>query len=320
MLANIDKKLSESVEEDLTTKANLKRRQAIIASSLASLVNRRENIRNRKHLQNEIGQIETQLVQWDSRLHMTEAVRSVISRGISESCSTQALFNKIVNADTPTIHQAYNNLVCVQCQANLAVSSSDSKLVCQRCGLCTNVEPEHPTETIAISSYNDSGYNKYLVQFHPHTKNPPRPVLSLLFYELSKVHMMLDLKINPVAIAQILRKNDCSQWVYMSQRICKLLTAKKIPCLSDHLIYCLVFRYKQIHTVLAEITSSSKAYLTFEYLTCQFLFMEQLPELAHCFNIYNKSRLVQRKANSILILCCDQLKKIQQSPLNWEVP
>ena len=155
-------------------------------------------------------------------------------------------------------------------------SSVDATRICQRCG---RVKYSEYRESCPLL-FNENRYNKaeeykkYLIQFHVSAINPPHTLLSLIYTELWKVHMMLNNKIKLTTLTRILKMHGHYAWVAMTHRISKLLLAEKIPGFSDEVVDRLCYRFKQ---------SKQTDNYTYDYLTRFFLILENLPEEAQCF-------------------------------------
>lgn len=211
--------------------------------------------------------------------------------------------------------------VCPSCNTHLVTKTQESVLSCPKCG---------HTEYVIQSNteYSDGGekhnhyergplYQKYLMQFHEDAPDPPQEVIDTVYRHLSKVHIMLSTKVKPTPIAQILRDEKLQQWAQFSVRIAKYINSEPIPSLSGELIGRLVSRFNKITQAFA-ITKMKKRkkIMNFEFLTKQFLFMENRPDLAEWFCCH-KTRLVLKQADSRLARCSKLLTS--GGGMKWDV-
>lgn len=205
---------------------------------------------------------------------------------------------------------------CETCEIDQMHCVEESLLICPRCGNTNITVLSNDDDKIdgcdrgKTTPYERSPlYKKYLLQFHENAPNPPSNVISIIYKHLFKVHMMLSTKVKPTPIAQILRSENLQQWAPYSVRISKIINKEKIACLPNELVEKLVNRFEQITKAFDNTKlKQRKKIMNFEFLTKQFLFMENRPDLAQTFCCH-KTRNVLNQADDRLYKCSQNLKK-----------
>jgi hypothetical protein len=212
---------------------------------------------------------------------------------------------------------------CKQCQVQYKFSSQDCKLVCPKCGGCEDLiycssDFVDTIEPKASSPYLRAPlYRKYLMQFHEEAPEIPLNVIEVVYRQLSKVHMMLTTKVKPTPIAAILRDEKLQKWTSFSQKIAKMINNEPISAFSQALIDRLVKRFEKITPAFNKTKDAKrKKIMNFEFLTRQFLYMDNLPHLAENFACH-KTRLVLNQADNRLLKCSKKLQEIDE--WNWDV-
>ena len=323
------KKQSNSLVADKPNQLlSLKNELLALKSSYEQSPNDRDNIRHRLHMEAQVLATQAEITRIEEDRHLeefVERVHPIVESTVGDHIVKQQkhalfvnLFHSSSSAPTFLPHQ-----LCFRCQSALTVSAVECKDICVVCGLARDFlycSADYLDEefTKSIDYERAPLYKKYLLQFHEQAANPPYPVMSLLYQELSKVHMMIKSKIKPTPIAQILRNYGFHAWSHMAQRVCKLLNAEVLPSLSEELIHRLLARFDKVsQTFTLVVKESRKKILNFEYLTHQFLTMENRPDLANCFSLH-RTREVLRNADKTLSLCCAVILRSNTTE-NWNM-
>ena len=209
--------------------------------------------------------------------------------------------------------------ICKKCNVDFINLSEESMNICPSCGhnehhlFCKSdfIESEDGRK----QTYERSPlYRKYLMQFHEDAIDPPTDVLEKIYKQLSKIHIMLPSKVKPTPIIQILRDEGLTKWVPFSIRIVKKINQEPIAKLSDELIDRLVLRFQKITKAFTFTKNKNrKKILNFEFLTKQFLLMENRADISEWFGVH-KTRQVLFNADKRLQECC---KIINDDTLNW---
>lgn len=212
---------------------------------------------------------------------------------------------------------------CAICQKEKIICVEESLLMCTECGV-TNFTVVSNNEERAENTDRSKGtpyeraplYRKYLMQFHENAPDPPQEVIETIYKHLFKVHMMLSTKVKPTPIAQILRAEKLQRWAPYSVRISKVINKDHIVALTQELIDKLVYRFEKITKAFDKTKlNQRKKIMNFEFLTKQFLLMEDEPELARWFCCH-KTRNVLNQADSRLYKC---KKNLQADNLDWSI-
>jgi hypothetical protein len=214
--------------------------------------------------------------------------------------------------------------ICSKCNKEYVLVSQESILMCPTCGdsehlLYCNSDFIENNDAKNNNPYERGPlYRKYLMQFHVNAPVPPVDVINIVYKHLSKVHIMLSTKVKPTPIAQILREEKLQRWTPYAVRIAKFINKEHIVKLSQFLIDTLVSRF-DILTLAFTATKlkKRKKIMNFEFLTKQFLFMEDEPELAQHFSCH-KTRLVLKQADVRLVKCSKVIKR-KEKTRNWDV-
>ena len=325
----VKKHSAKLLEEKSERMATLKKQVVELAAAQKRLIGRKR-IREKKHLSSQMAGLEHQITQIESDRHLEEFVE--LARPLVEEKNAanhlikqqqQALFVNIFQSEL-SVPTFLAHETCIKCQSSLTISATECKQICGACGTTKTYlycSADYINDEINKTTGYERAplYKKYLEQFHEATLDPPSSVLSLLYKELSKVHMMIRTKIKPTPISQILRLHGMHCWSHMSQRICKILNAEMVPKLSSGLIGSLVNRFSKVNESFAGVVSETrKKILNFEYLTRQFLMMEDRLDLADCFSLH-KTKEVLRNADKTLAMCCDMLIQEGYSAESWKM-
>lgn len=273
-------------------------------------------IRERRHVESEIkalhGKLE-HLVRDINLEEFIEQVRPILNHKQDTNTKTNqqrnALFVNLFHYEN-SAPSFLDQETCHNCKGSLLISGSDSMAICSACGEsnpflhCSADYMEH--ESSKVVEYERTPlYRRYLTQFHKDAENPSYDILSVVYNELSTIHMMLSCKVKPTPVTQIMRKYSHHKWAHMAQRLCKFINSEKIPMLSSELIDKLVCRFNKISDAFLETSKQQnrKKIMNFEYLTRNFLKMEGMQSDADCFGLH-KSRSVVDNADQILGKCC----------------
>ena len=212
---------------------------------------------------------------------------------------------------------------CEACNMEYVMVESESVLTCPTCGESDKLVSCNSDFIEKRNSQTDNPYErgpmyrKYIMQFHKDAPNPPKEVMAVIYKHLSKVHIMLSIKVKPTPIAQILRQEKLQKWVPYAVRITKLINQEPIVSLTQELIDRLVFRFNRITQVFAVTkVENRKKIMNFEFLTKQFLQMEGLMKLAEWFQCH-KTRDVLKEADTRLFRCSQKLENTDD--LNWQI-
>ena len=212
--------------------------------------------------------------------------------------------------------------ICSNCNKELVIVSNESVVTCPSCGdsehlIYCNSDFIENTEFKTVPYERGPLYKKYLMQFHENAPVPPIDVINIVYKHLSKVHMMLSTKVKPTPIAQILREEKLQKWTPFAVRIAKYINKEHIVSLSQELIDRLVLRFEKVtHVFKVTKLKHRKKIMNFEFLTKQFLDMENRPDLAEWFSCH-KTRLVLKQADSRLLRCSKHLS--ESDDLDWNM-
>ena len=227
----------------------------------------------------------------------------------NHQCNTEVYVNKTLE-------------ICIICKSKL-FKTCESMLTCKSCGN-SRIILDHGIDFINDKYINGSNmlynrstlYRKYLMQFHENTQNPPDEVINKIYIHLSKVHMISKYKIRPTPITNILRKEKMQKWVPFANRIAKYMNGEFVVKLDSTLIKVLITRFNKITKVFSEYKMKDrKKIMNFEFLTKQFLLMENRSDLAQWFSCH-KTKNVLNYADLNLRKCCDILTDTDD--MNWE--
>ena len=314
-------KLYHNKEQELRKKEN-----AIVKlKSKLSKLSGRTCIRESKSIYHKIGKLESEIEYIQNDKHIME---------FSERITP--LLNLQVNNTTLEQHQKnihFTNLFfqdsiapsfveinkCNKCATTMSFFTQDHTLMCDKCG---NTEYETrlgwdimEQDPFSKHTYNRTPlYRKYLEQFRDDTINPPDHVFQVVINELSKTQMMVSSKVRPTPVTQILRKYGLQKWCFMAVRITKTINKEPIITIPRALIDRLVNRFKEISTLFANYSVQRKKILNFEYLTKQFLLMENEHELSESYHLH-KTKDVLAAADHSLYKYCKQLSAT--STMKW---
>ena len=246
---------------------------------LSKIATRRCELRQKKHLNHQLTSTTHQIKLLENKTTGKNwpEFRSLADDTYSKQLQRQTIISNLLQPITsPTF---LSNQVCSFCLGEMTESVELCILLCQRCGTCQRSEyllDQLPAQASEYRYSKSKEYQKYLNQFHIDALNPPYSLISLLYRELSKVHMMLNQKIKPIIIANVLKKHGQYVWLPMVHRIYQLVMAIRVPAFSDSLIGRLCCRFNGL-------TEADKLPFTYENLTSYFLVLENLPEEASCF-------------------------------------
>lgn len=210
---------------------------------------------------------------------------------------------------------------CTFCNTEYVTLTQESVNMCPKCGNSEHViycnSDFIQNEDFKNNPYERGPlYRKYLMQFHESIPDLPDDVINIVYRNLSKVHIMLSSRVKPTPICQILRQEGLQKWAPMAVRIAKIINCEPIVKLSSELIDRLVLRFNKIAQAFSLTKKKErKKIMNFEFLTKQFLIMENRPDLSEWYNLH-KTRTVLFSADTRFEKCC---KAMKNDELNWNI-
>lgn len=268
-------------------------------------VNPREGIRARMARERECLALRSEIARLESKEDLKEFVDRV--RPLAAKLRDAKALKQMTFVDQQQLNKLYHNVfrneaeedsslhfvesdACSSCGQPYVFKSQESMMVCDRCGnACYVMDSTNDyvdKKPVKTSSYTRApNYKKYLLQFHEKTQDPPQEVINTILTHLNKVHVMLPCKYKCTPIAQILRDQKMHKWSHHAVRISKIITGQPVVKLSDEVIERLLYRFNRMMNAFHHSNGNKKKkkIMNFEFLTKQFLYMENLGHLAACF-------------------------------------
>jgi predicted RNA-binding Zn-ribbon protein involved in translation (DUF1610 family) len=184
-----------------------------------------------------------------------------------------------------------NRDVCISCGASLFVVSSESTTVCKKCGRTTlelihaSHRPEggteHSPDPACSSGYDRLAlYHKYLLQFTG--PPPPHHVLASVYSTLATSNHTMEPFRAPV-VAKVLKELGFEKLAPSSVRISRILNGEPEILLDYGTIEKLKIRSSNSSFLFDGVTNRKNSH-NFEFLTRNFLFSENMNDLAEKFN------------------------------------
>lgn len=197
-------------------------------------------------------------------------------------CGNVAMFNSVT-------HMA----ICKTCYSMwpvLTVTEDTSNDVIVFRNIPKNVTSSGNSDAPDYTYERTPMYKKYLHQFAIDAPPIPAHVMSLLYKQLSTIHLLTSLKCRPTPVSNILRSNNQQKWVGHAIRISKVFNGEPVPLLSKDIIDKLVRRFD----VIVKCANMFDGKLpSFEFLTHVFLRAENQNHLAQSFEIHKTSSVLK---------------------------
>ena len=284
----------------------------------------RDTIHQRRDNRRRLEQLRTELGELQSDRPFTEFVERLgpLLKNIDQSSQAKKVIFLNLFHEAKVSPCFIDKETCKACRKEFLFNVRESMLVCPGCGAANtliycktdyneNVEQnKNPYERSPL-------YRKYLMQFHEDANPVPPDVINAVYKHLSKVHIMLTSKVKPTPIAQILREEGLQKWTPFAVRITKIINKEHIVALPQDLIDRLVERFDKISQAFTSCKAKErKKIMNFEFLTKQFLHMEQRHDLAEWFCCH-KTRKVLQQADVRLLKCSRELDSTDT--VNWDV-
>jgi len=325
---NVKRKTIKLKKQKLDTLAKLHKELRQLESA-NKLLKGRCNIHELKDNQKQICKIQAEIqfnLEDKAFEEFVELVTPLLGENTTASClekqQKHTVFLNVFHKDK-AIPCFVERELCANCNKEFVLVSQESIVVCPECG-----DSEHLIycnsdfiENVDVKSNQyERGplYRRYLMQFHENAPVPPPDVINIVYKQLSKVHIMLSTKVKPTPIAQILRDEKLQKWTPYSVRIAKYINNEPIVSLPQDLLERLVMRFEKITKVFTVTKQKHrKKIMNFEFLTKQFLHMENRPDLAEWFACH-KTRLVLKQADTRLRRCSKQLEETDKE-FKWNV-
>ena len=241
-----------------------------------------------------------------------------------ETSQRQVIYNKIVQCQYAPVYLSHAH--CHLCKTGLQRNLSRSVRVCPTCQMTTQTMKDSIIPIPQLRSkrtivYNRcSLYRKYIMQFHANAPAIPRHLLDILHQKLFNVHILTSAKCRPTPIANILRQTQNTQWVSHAVRISRLMNKCRPILFTQSIIDRLVQRCEIINeynaTQLPEDCKSK--FLNFDFITKQFLLMDEHKSLAVLFTAHKTKKVLERAENRLRCLC-DTLNATNTFQMPWFV-
>jgi hypothetical protein len=323
----IEKEMNQRTNQRLIEKKNLESRAETLRLELEVVWGCRLGIRRRLQALYALGQVEAQIQKFRSGFSppylkiASDPLKLNHKDSLRLSQQKHIIFDSVFRPDT-CIATFMTDKTCSVCKIPLSNLPSESVHVCTRCGSTSDyihcdtdyIEGDIPDRSVI---YNRTPlYRKYLSQFHEGVKNPPLTVLDILRMELSKNYCLAGAVIRPTPIIAILKRNKIQNWSWMVGRITRILNGEQVLSLSSRLIQKLVDRFDKINklTTTQDGVKDQKKILNFEFLTKQFLLMENEHIISENYHLH-KTRSVLCKADTRFRKLCDILQR--DDDRNW---
>lgn len=301
----------------------LAKERSEIKSKLGHIAETRENFHERQDLLLELARIDEEDTFYNSDKHVEEFVELVqpllkpptVSNKEQRSIIHHNIFNH--DNDVPSFVEKES---CEVCHTDFLVRPSDSMLICPKCGKSETViyyAPEYIDQTENKHNQYERGplYRKYISQFHVDAPEIPLEVIRTIKKHMTKIHMLLPGKVKQTPVMDILRNENYRKWVPSAVRIARHINGEVEIKFDQDLIDRLVYRFNKITSVFdAAKMQNRKKIMNFEFLTHQFLYMENRSDLAEWFSCL-KTRKVLKQAEIRFKRCCMILQKTDE--LNW---
>lgn len=159
-----------------------------------------------------------------------------------------------------------------------------------------------------------SSYSRFIEQFGEHQPDIPDEVMSVIYNDLSTVHLMSSVRCRPTPIATILRNHGYLKWVPFANVISRQFNGQECPRLSASLLQKLRARFELISSITTEQQRKS---LSVDLVTSICLRAEGYPELAQMFSLI-KTRHVASVNSERVRAIIEQAKKLNSS-IDWDL-
>jgi hypothetical protein len=264
----------------------------------------------RKHLMSQLENDRNQIVKnsFGRKRARLEYVIPNISRPQSDETSiiTRSLLNLPPTFDHNISKESYT---CSECNKLLIVDNIESTSICRSCGLTfANIDFLEP-EGIRIKKkdieYERAPlYSKYLQQFSSFVMGQvPQEILETIFNQLYASHLLNRQRIKPTPIISMLKTNKLNDYVPFAYKISKIMNREEMVYLSDEIIQKLNRRFVVLTSLFKNTVQETGKFLSFEFLTRQFLLMEGEKSLANNFSIHKTKQVLLRAEQRLEKYC-----------------
>ena len=305
-------------------------------------------LNKRKHPISEIDDIFVSRKNKVNRLRWCEVKHTYIQREtdkwqqkrvqlVRKTSSTASLvyLHKITNPDpTTTVMFSHNSDTCSSCNEPLLFDHIQYNNICPTCHRVTRVliaSEDFSTDILVFKAQTEINissikpaiknikinrtplYRRYLYQFSKDLPEIPKEVFTLIYLNLSSVHILSSARSKHTPISSIMRNNGMTQYIHQSVRISKLFNGQKIPEMNDVLLDKLVRRFD----IICQACANGYKLLPFEMITHILLNMENEHDMADCFSLAS-SKQVLRKSYSRLEDIVNVCEKIDPT-ISWKI-
>lgn len=201
-----------------------------------------------------------------------------------------------------------NGSACLVCKGAMMMDTRQTIRTCTKCAIVSfrledSLVPTQAKKAVRLGYYNRCTlYRKYIEQFYEQAPPIPQVVISTICRELFNVHIMCTNKCRPTPVANILRMTNNSQWVSYAVKITRLINNDPPVVFSGDLINRLHLRCSILSSLDNEDGLKCK-FMNFEFLTKQFLCMENELQLAQAFHAHKTPEVLHRAENRLADYC-----------------
>ena len=220
---------------------------------------------------------------------------------------------------------------CPKCNVDYVSITRQCMVRCPKCHK-TMIDYRSPTETMgdlmrrppivvdskAEPTVDSSLFRKFLTQYAEDQPEIPEAIIALMVREHFKIHMYSNDKVSNTVVVNTLRDNNCSDYIFMSQRIMKVLQNEPVPVYSHDLINRMVNRYNVIIPIFRSTKNGRKKSPNFTCVTRAFLTLEGEEEEARKLR-YHKTRSVMISSMQMIRKLCEFAAKLHPNE-NWTLP
>ena len=225
------------------------------------------------------------------------------------------------------LHNVRTQNYCVDCCKPKLIDVFESTSICKQCGVVEvhmdiSEFDEYKDRRRSTIAYDRTPlYLKYLQQFSNAGQLPiPQAALDTVQLAYFKNDVLLRHKIRPTPVIQILKDAGLGRHAAFAYRICKLMNQETTAQLTRDIIDALVHRFTLLtsafRTLATEIETKGK-FMNFEFITRQFLYMQNLPELAHHFSLHKTKNVLYRAEQRMEQYCLSL--SITYPTMRWQV-
>ena len=241
------------------------------------------------------------------------------------------LINKNPNIINPmSYNNKLNNIECIQCNnKNQVIYENNATIICTNCGNIRNIESinfisnnNHTSkDRKRVIAYNRSKlYNEYLMQFSSTLDKIPDYIIKKIINNLNlNIKPFHDYK--PTPINNIIKKLNLHKYSKYAWKISKIINNETIPVFSETIIKALNERFEILLYYFKKFRNKkdgASKFINFEFLTKQFLHMENELNLASQLTIHKTPKVLYR-AEERLKFYCDLINKEPTIKSKWYV-